>query len=243
MSGASIEQDIETYGLSILTRCTDDPKDKVFGKPFSIVREFCSRAHMPDSIAHRAQEYFKKYAQYFNLRVETKCKCLAAIYMAARVESVPRSYRELAVIGGVSAYQIAATVKKFLRTLEVKQGNVNCTDFISRFGFQLELSSNVISAAHLIAENIKDFKNIYGRSPTSIAATALYLAAQNEGLSLTTKAVADIIGISSTTINLIVKAAREAVTKKASKVLGEVLENQLQNYNKNKTLSIFDESR
>ncbi len=77
----------------------------------------------------------------------------------------------------VSKKDIGKVFKKILKILETNVASVSVEDFMSRFCANLHLDITVQQVANTVARRALNLNLVSGRSPVSVAATAIYMAA------------------------------------------------------------------
>lgn len=80
-------------------------------------------------------------------------------------------------VSRVSKKDIGKVFKKILKILETNVQSVSVEDFMSRFCTNLNLNIAVQQVANTVARKALDLNLVSGRSPVSVAAAAIYMAA------------------------------------------------------------------
>jgi len=109
----------------------------------------------------------------------------ACMFVACRQQSVPRTFREISAVtnGDVSIKDIGRCYK-IIRKALVSNANSSelssssSSDLIDRFCSKLKLPIEVKKLATSIVKNVDEIPNLTSRSPNSLAAAAIYLAAE-----------------------------------------------------------------
>ncbi len=100
----------------------------------------------------------------------------AALYTACRARKIPRTLDEIAEKSHTSKKHIGSWFRRLIRKLKISIPISKPMDFISRFSNELKLSGKVSSRAIELLEDAKEEGITYGKVPTGLAATALYIA-------------------------------------------------------------------
>ena len=177
--------------------------DRTLMHAFSEIGQMAERLNLPRSVSDQANAIFKQVHKTKNLRGRSNdAVASACLYMASRQEGVARTFKEVCAVSRVSKKEIGKVFKKILKTLETNVQSVSVEDFMTRFCSNLELPTQVRKVANEIAKKAADIDLVAGRSPVSIAAAAIYMAAQSFGIKKEKKEIGDIAGVAEATISL-----------------------------------------
>ena len=129
----------------------------------------------------------------------------ACAFYGAKLQSVPRSTKEIANIFGLKVTQVTKGCRKFLELHEYKNGSYSLSsshaqDFIERNGYKLKLLKQHIDLAVKIAENLTKLGVASDHQPTSLAAGSILLVVDINKLPITKKQISDVFEISEVTI-------------------------------------------
>jgi transcription initiation factor TFIIB len=124
----------------------------------------------------------------------------AAIYISCRVNGYPKSLNEIASATKVNKKILGKTYKFILRKLNIKLQPFNPIDYVARFSSGLKLSPKTESRALNLIDAFSKKKAASGKSPICIAATALYVSALLNSEKVTQRELAEITGITETTL-------------------------------------------
>ncbi|NUC71989.1 transcription initiation factor IIB [Haloterrigena sp. SYSU A558-1] len=124
----------------------------------------------------------------------------AALYAACRQEDVPRSLDELARVSRVDRRRIGRAYRYIAQELELAIEPIDPELFLPRFCSALELGEETRREAQLIVDVTAEEGLHSGRSPVSIAAAAVYLAARRCGRDRSQEEVADVAQVTVPTV-------------------------------------------
>lgn len=129
----------------------------------------------------------------------------ACAFYGAKLQSVPRSTKEIATIFGLKVTQVTKGCRKFLELHDYKNGSYSLSsshaqDFIERNGYKLKLLRHHIDLAIKIAENVTKLDIASDHQPTSLAAGSILLVVEMNKLPITKKQISDVFDISEVTI-------------------------------------------
>lgn len=170
------------------------------------INEIADRVGLPRTITDEAASYFKKVHSSRKLRSKPRLAITSAcIYIACKIHGAARSFKELSTISTVPARDIAKCYKNILKSIETPNHqelsmHVDSGDFMSRFCSRLNLSVEIQRVATNIAAVAKEKSITDGRSPTSIAAAAIYMASQISDTKRSQKEISEVAGCAESTI-------------------------------------------
>lgn len=144
-----------------------------------------------------------------------------AIFIACRQNNVPRTFREVYNLTKVSKKEIGRVFKaleKWLQDLRNKgeesllnisqvrnydqKGSTGADDLVRRYVSQLAIrnQSDVENVGIYIAKKTSQVSTLAGRSPLSVAAACIFMAAHFLGEPVSSKKIASVAGVSDGTI-------------------------------------------
>ena len=100
----------------------------------------------------------------------------AMLYAACRQEGIPRSLEEVEEVARVDRKEIGRTYSYVSNELNLKMEPVDPKQYIPRFASQLNLSEQTQIKAKEVIDSSAEQGLLSGKSPTGIAAAALYTA-------------------------------------------------------------------
>ncbi|VDP91893.1 unnamed protein product [Echinostoma caproni] len=151
---------------------------RVLTGAFREISQMAEDLNLPKNISDRANLLFRQVHETKNLRGRSNdAVSTACLYMACRQEGVPRTFKEVCGVSRVSKKEIGKVFKKILKILETNVQSVTVEDFMSRFCGNLNLNIAVQRVANEVAKRALNFNLVAGRSPVSVAAAAIYMAA------------------------------------------------------------------
>lgn len=124
------------------------------------------------------------------------------IYIACRIYVLPKTMNEVSSSTGVSKKALGKMYKLITRKLNINIRPLSPIDFISRFASSLYLSAKSETKAAKLYEKFMKLELTSGKSPVSMAATSLYLAAMSNSEKVTQQKMAEISGITETTLRI-----------------------------------------
>lgn len=141
----------------------------------NLIQAFCERSNICKTICDRAQHIFKSVESQKLLKGKNLEGAVGAcLYIACKLENVPRTFKEISVITGVQKREIGRCYKLISKETDTKMG-MPSGDIVSRFCADLNLSLRIQKVASKISQKVQDIGALTGRSPDSIAAAIIYL--------------------------------------------------------------------
>lgn len=126
----------------------------------------------------------------------------AAIYISCRIYGLPKTLNEVSSATGISKKVLGKMYKLITRKLKITIRPLSPIDFISRFANSLRISAKSETQACKIYEKFVKKELTSGKSPVSMAATSLYLSALMNKEKVTQQKMAEISGITETTLRI-----------------------------------------
>ncbi|EGV63495.1 transcription initiation factor IIB [Yamadazyma tenuis] len=194
-----------------------DKKDNALAAAFAKISQMCDGYQLPKIVQDAAKEVYKLVYEERPLRGKSQESIMAAsIFIGCRKAKVPRTFKEIWALTNVPRTEIGKVFKIMDRIIREKnainpaafslvEDNIQTTqtsaeDLIRRYCSHLGLGTQITNAAEYIARRCKELGVLAGRSPTTIAATVIYMANVIFGADLQPSKIADKTGVSEGTI-------------------------------------------
>jgi len=182
-------------------RWTSSALEHNLNKNLSNLKVISSQLKIPNNIEKEAARIYRECAEKGITRARANDSIIAAVvYLASKLFGIPKTLNEVAEASKLDKFDIARTYKMIIRRLGIKVHNSNPIDFVGRFGSELKLGAKVQTKAVKLLEKIQKKGFDSGKSPTSLAATTLYISALMNNIKVTQKAIAETAGITETTL-------------------------------------------
>lgn len=167
----------------------------------SNLKMVASYLNLPDSIEKEAAEIYRTCVERGLTMARSNENILAAsVYIAAKLQQMPKSLNEIAEATKIDKFVIAKTAKLVMKRLELKIVPSNPVDFVGRFASELKLDARIQTKAVKMIEEMQRKGLTSGKSPISLAATALYITALRNHTRVKQIDIAKISGITETTL-------------------------------------------
>ncbi|ODV80327.1 general RNA polymerase II transcription factor, TFIIB subunit [Suhomyces tanzawaensis NRRL Y-17324] len=207
-----------------------DKKDNALAAAYAKISQMCDGYQLPKIVQDSAKEVYKMVYDERPLRGKSQESIMAAaIFIGCRKAKVARSFKEIWALTNVPRKEIGKVFKIIRQVMQDKnatdpnadmfnQDNIQTTqtsaeDLIRRFCSHLGLGTQVTNGAEYIARRCKEVGVLAGRSPTTIAATVIYMAALIFGAELAPSKISDKTGVSDGTIKTSYKVMYEEKDK------------------------------
>ncbi|EMG46875.1 SUA7 Transcription initiation factor IIB [Candida maltosa Xu316] len=194
-----------------------DKKDNALAAAYAKISQMCDGYQLPKIVSDGAKEVYKMVYDEKPLRGKSQESIMAAsIFIGCRKANVARSFKEIWALTNVPRKEIGKVFKimdKIIREKNAANPNAafyhqesiqttqtSAEDLIRRFCSHLGLNTQVTNGAEYIARRCKEVGVLAGRSPTTIAATVIYMASLVFGVDLAPAKISDKTGVSDGTI-------------------------------------------
>lgn len=122
----------------------------------------------------------------------------ASLYAGCRIEGVPRSMDAVTRVARVERKELGRTYRYISRELSLEMEPVNPKEYVPRFCSDLDLSPEV---EHMAKEVIDRSERMsYGKAPTGLAASAIYVASLLLDQRATQAEIAEVADVTKLTI-------------------------------------------
>lgn len=203
-----------------------DKKDNALASAYAKLSQMCDGYQLPKIVQDGAKEVYKLVYEERPLKGKSQESIMAAaIFIGCRKAKVARLFKEIWALTNVPRKEIGKVFKIMNKIIQEKndanpnaysliQDSMQTTqtsaeDLIRRFCSHLGLNTQVTNAAEHIARRCKEVGVLAGRSPITIAATVIYMAALVFGAELQPSKIADKTGVSDGTIKTSYKVMYE----------------------------------
>jgi transcription initiation factor TFIIB len=124
----------------------------------------------------------------------------AAIYIACREMTIPRTIKDIAKISNIKHKVISKTFRQLLLELDIKIPNADPMKCISKVAKNANLNEKTIRQAMNIMNDIIKSGMSAGKNPVSLAATVLYMSCIKTGENITRDSISHAAGITGMTL-------------------------------------------
>ena len=167
----------------------------------SEIAKISNHLNLPKNILETASVIYRKALKArLILGRSIQSVTAAAIYLACRQCSLPRTLDEISQASTVNKKEIGRSYRFLIKELDYAIPPPRPSQYITKFSNQLTMHGKVEEIAHKIIAAAKEVKLTSGRGPTGVAAAASYVASVLTGERITQRELAEIAQVTEVTI-------------------------------------------
>ncbi|KAI3627168.1 transcription initiation factor IIB [Malassezia furfur] len=206
-------------------------RDRSLLDAFDSIQNKCDSIHLPRTVCDTAKQAYRRVDQEKLLRGKhTDAIIAAAIYVACRVNRVPRTFPEVCALTSAKKAQVARCFREMRDAFGLNATGmgsvegaedahadagpgpgtsgsgtplglaVGATDLVARYCNHLGLDMSIVRVTEAITNRIHDLGYLAGRSPITIAAASIYLVTMLVSEQRTARRISIAAGVSDVTI-------------------------------------------
>jgi transcription initiation factor TFIIB len=157
----------------------------------SDMSRICNELYLPDHIHEKAAHIYRQILREDLVRGRSIDGFVsAAVYAACRTEKIPRSISDIAKVSYLTEHDIKYHYRILVKELDFKPPIDGPTKFVSSLSSKLKLNGIIEEESMNILRKAREHKLVMGKNPRGVAAAVLYLACQENGVSITQAEVA-----------------------------------------------------
>lgn len=186
-------------------------KERSLYKIYEKMHSKAIKAGIPPYIIKDSQSMYKELSETQISRGSNRRGLTAAcVYIACKLENVPRSSKEIAEIYDLKVNEMTRGVKKFLEIMDKLKNKKNSrfkiqssspVDFIQRFCSKLYLDTDIVHLCEYVAFITTQLDIVDENTPPSVAAGSIFLVLSLCNLQTNKKNISDACKISEVTIS------------------------------------------
>jgi transcription initiation factor TFIIB len=166
-----------------------------------------SRLKLPKIVITEANMLYKSSIEKnLNIGRDSLSILYACIYASCNIYGVPKTPLEIIAYSNITKNKMLKANKLIEQELKLDLASIDPIDLVPRFSSKLGLKSETTSLTIEIIQKIKDTKITAGRYPSTIVASAIYIASKLAKDFRTQREIANKIGVIEITIR---KRSRE----------------------------------
>lgn len=175
--------------------------DRNIAKAITFIQGISDRLGIPTPITEQGVRIYRKATDADLIRGRSiDAMAAASIYAASRLSGYPRNPDELAQASDVDRRTLLRCHRVLVTKLRLTPTAPNASDFIARIASDLGLPAMVEGHARALLKRADESGITSGRSPTGLAASAIYVASHDQGQPRTQKRVSEVSGVTEVTI-------------------------------------------
>jgi transcription initiation factor TFIIB len=175
--------------------------DRNIARAITYIQGIADRVGIPQNITEQAVRVYRQATTADLIRGRSiDAMAAAAIYSATRLGGYPRNPDEMAEASGVDRRTLLRCHRVLVTKLKLRPTSPHATDFLARLASDLQLPPSVEAKARKLLSDADAAGITSGRSPTGLAASAIYVASHDAGHPRTQKRVSEVSGVTEVTI-------------------------------------------
>lgn len=167
------------------------------------IEQYATKLEIAESHVMTSEQLIKQYITATEKQFVTELFAAAAFYCACKINGEGVDATEIADIGPavVTRKHLLRRSKEIATTLGLDPSAfLDVGQYIDRYCDEFGAGPDVREAAHELIENAENKNEISGRSPTGLAAGAVYWASVQEGDGINQDVIAEIANVSNVTV-------------------------------------------
>jgi transcription initiation factor TFIIB len=179
---------------------------------FAVMSSIQSKLEISDAVIERAAYLYRKALTKNIIRGRTiKGMILSALCIACRESNVPRTLGDIAREGNITVKELSRNYRLFVKTLDLQVDAFDPSEFVSKIGTAIGSSEKAKRDALDILYRAKEKGITDGKSPVSLAATAIFMSGVLNEEDFTQNKIAQASGVSSVTIRNVARVLRKSL--------------------------------
>jgi len=175
--------------------------DRNFRLAFVELEKLKDKLSLSDSIIEKTAYIYRKAIAKNIVRGRSIPALLgASLYAACREAETPRTLKDIEEAGNIKRKELAQCYRVLVEKLDLRIPVVNCAQCVARIASKIGIHEKTKRMALTILKDYEQTGDVAGKSPTGLAATALYLACVKTGEYISQKEVAKAANITEVTI-------------------------------------------
>src|SRR3989441_5580910 len=181
-------------------------------KAFDEIKTIAAKLSVGGAVIQRSAYIYRKAIEKHLTRGRPIAQLsAAALYAACREMQVPRSLREVAAAGNISAKDLSRSYRTLVRELDIRMPVEDPVRSVPKIGSAIGVSPHTIRRAQEILSRAEAEGVSAGEDPMGLAGAALYIASHLEGEGKTQKSVAKAAEVTEVTVRNRYKALKSSL--------------------------------
>jgi len=175
--------------------------DRNFRVAFNELYKLKDKLGLSDSIIEKTAYIYRKAVEKNLVRGRSISALLgASLFAACRESETPRTLKDIEQVSAVKRKELAKCYRIIVEKLDLRMPVVSSIQCVARISNKIGISEKSKRLAVKILKDYEQSGNVAGKSPTGLAAAALYLACVNTGEHFSQKNIAGASTITEVTI-------------------------------------------
>ena len=168
---------------------------------FSTLKTISSHLVITDAVEKEAAGIYRAAAERGLTKARASDSLVAAsLFIACKLFTVPKSMKEVSEASKIDLKTLGKSYKLLLRSLRLKTMAATPQDFLAKFCSAIGVANGTQSAAGSLLKQYSKLALVSGKNPTSLAATAIYIASLKNKERVTQKRISEVANITETTL-------------------------------------------
>ena len=164
------------------------------------IRRMSSALGLPKDVTETASVIFRRASEDGHLPGRSiEGVASASLYLAARMEDIPRTYAQMKNVARVDISRIKRTQRYLVHEMKLKIKPATPDVYLPQFASDLGLPQEHVREANRLIDAV-DGTTLSGNKPTGLAASALFAAGLTTGKLVTQKAISEACSVTEVTI-------------------------------------------
>lgn len=209
---ASMRHTIERLRMWDSRSQAHNAADRNLRKAFSELLALKEKLGLSDAIVEKTAYIYRKAHEKNLIRGRPISAFIcAAVYAACRNSETPRTIKDIQKASAIKSKQINKCYRQLVEGLDIRMPTIDPVQCVSMISNKVGVSEKTKRLATSIFLEYEKSGNASGKSPTAVAATAVYLAALQNNEDFTQREIARAASITEVTIRNRTAAIRKAL--------------------------------
>lgn len=180
---------------------SSDSDEKNLQLALSEISRMSSALGLPESVVEFSSVLYRRCLEEDLIRGRSiEGMATACIYVGCRQQGIPRSLDEVSDVSRVEQLEIGRAYRYISEELSLRMEPVDPKKYVPRFVSKLEVDGELEQTANKIIDMSKEEGIHSGKSPTGLAAAAIYTASLHCNIKLTQEQISEVANVTEVTI-------------------------------------------
>jgi len=182
-------------------RVTNSKKIRNLNQAMGILSNLCSHLHIPNRVKEQTALYYRKALKANLVRGRSIEAIMAAcLFAACRITQTQRRLKDIAEYSSLDTKEIARNYRVLYNKLKLNMPRVKAHSHITKIANKIGVKPKVQRVAISILRAAEKQKITAGKSPSGLAAAAMYIACKQGDDKSTQKDIAYAAGVTEVTV-------------------------------------------
>ncbi len=156
-----------------------DSRERNLSQALGELNRTGEQLNIPFSVMERASYYYRLAMEKDLIRGRSiKNLATAALYLALRIEGIPKTLKELSKASGVEKKEVAKNYRLLVKELKLRMPTVDPAIYVKKICSKGSLGKAVMLQATKIVRLAQDMRLTVGKDPVGLASAAVYYACE-----------------------------------------------------------------